>query len=373
MLYVDIPTLPEFRALVTMRADACVSIYLPTSPLTQETAASRIELKNLAKAALAELEAAQFDNRRLASIAEQLAELAADDEFWKYQAHSLAVLATPDMMRSFRLPNRLTAIVEVSDRFHLKPLIRTVTFPHTAFVLALSENAVRLVEVFADLPAQEVKIRDLPDKGADGVKRAANDRRSRRESDRAGEGEKHLLRKYARQVDAALRPVLAGRDTPLILAATEPLASIFRSTNTYPGLAAEGIATSPDRISDAKLAEAARPILDQIHARDLEAIRTLFENRKGQGRATSDISDAARAATFGAIEQLLIDIDEVFPGTVDEADGRVMFAEGPSAATYGIVDEIAGRALLSGARVLGVRRDDIPGRAHLAAILRYAV
>jgi hypothetical protein len=69
----------------------------------------------------------------------------------------------------------------------------------------------------------------------------------------------------------------------------------------------------------------------------------------------------------------MFDIDEVIPGTVDEADGRVTFAKGPSAKTYGIVDEIAGRALLTGARVLGVRKDDIPGRAHLAAILRYPI
>lgn len=373
MLYVDIPTLPEFRALAATLADACVSIYLPTTPVTQDTAASRIELKNLTKAALGQLEAVSFDKRRLGAIDEQLAELAADDEFWKFQAHSLALLVTPDTMRTFRLPNRLIAMAEVSDRFHLKPLIRAITFPHEAFVLALSESAVRLIEAFADLPAQEIKIRDFPKSGADDVKRRANDKRSRRISDRGAEGEKNLLRKYARQVDTALRAVLAGRNTPLILAATEPMASIFRSVSSYPGLVRDAISTSPDRMSDAQLAAAARPILDEVHARELDAIKVLFENRKGQGRATSDISDAARAATFGAIEQLMIDIDEVIPGTVDEADGRVIFADGPDAKSYGIVDEIAGRALLTGARVLGVRKDDIPGRAHLAAILRYPV
>lgn len=373
MLYVDIPTIPEFKALASTRADACVSLYLPTTPVTQDTAASRIELKNLSKSALAQLAAAGFDKRQAAAIGDQLAELAADDGFWKYQAMSLAVLATPESLRTFRLPNRLTAMAEVSDRFHLKPLIRAITFPHEAFVLALSEKAVRLVEVFADLPAREIEIRDLPKDGADAVKREANDKRSRRMSDRGAVGEKNLLRKYARQVDAALRPVLAGRDTPLVLAATEPLASIFHSVNTYPGLVKEAIATSPDRIGDAKLAALVRPILDQIYAREIEAMKTLFETRNGQGRATTDIADAARAATFGAIEQLMIDIDEVIPGTVDEADGRVTFADGPSAKSYGIVDEIAGRALLSGARVLGVRKADIPGREHLAAILRYPV
>jgi hypothetical protein len=77
------------------------------------------------------------------------------------------------------------------------------------------------------------------------------------------------------------------------------------------------------------------------------------------------------AATFGAVEQLLVDIDAVLPGTVDDADGRVTFGDGRPEQTYGVVDEIAKRALLTGARVLGVREDDIPGRAHLAATLRY--
>ena len=189
MLYVDVPTLPEFRALASTRADACVSIYLPTTPVTQDTAASRIALKNLTKQALEQLAAIGFDKRRLGAIGEQLADLAADDEFWKYQAVSLAVLVTPDTMRTFRLPHRLTAITEVSDRFHLKPLLRAIAFPDEAFVLALSEKNVRLVEVFADLPAQEIEVPALPESGADAVKRDANDKRSQRISDRGGRRE----------------------------------------------------------------------------------------------------------------------------------------------------------------------------------------
>jgi hypothetical protein len=133
MLYVDIPTLPEFKALATTRADPCVSIHLPTTPLTQGTGATRAQLKNLGKAALDQLDDSGFDKRRPASIEDHLAEFAEDDDFWRFQAHSLAVLVTPDTMRTFRLPNRLTPIAEVSDRFHLKPLLRAITFPHVAF------------------------------------------------------------------------------------------------------------------------------------------------------------------------------------------------------------------------------------------------
>ena len=49
------------------------------------------------------------------------------------------------------------------------------------------------------------------------------------------------------------------------------------------------------------------------------------------------------------------------------------FAESEGAMNYGVCDEIAGRALDSGAKILGVRKEDIPGERELAAILRYAV
>jgi hypothetical protein len=59
-------------------------------------------------------------------------------------------------------------------------------------------------------------------------------------------------------------------------------------------------------------------------------------------------------------------------GTVDD-DGRVTFAEGGSAGTYGVVDEIADRVIQSGGQVLSVRQQDIPDCKPLAAILRYPV
>jgi stalled ribosome rescue protein Dom34 len=114
-------------------------------------------------------------------------------------------------------------------------------------------------------------------------------------------------------------------------------------------------------------------VRDAAYAADLEALKTLYEARAGNGRATADLSDGARAATYGAIETLLVDIDTVVPGVVDEQTGAINFADEADATSYGVIDEIAGRALASGARVLGVRKADLPGGGHIAAILRYAV
>lgn len=373
MLYIDLPTLPEFKSLVSTRDGACVSIYVATTPVTQNVGATVIELGNLAKQALQQLAAVDQDKRRVAAVAEHLDDLAADDDFWRFQANGLAVFVTPQSLQTFRLPNRLQSMVQVSDRFHLKPLLRAITVPHSAFVLALAENDVRLVEVFPDMPATEVHIRDMPKDAGSATGRASVNDRSPSGRIHGSEGQKVLLRQYARKVDAAIRPVLAGRGEPLIAAATEPLLSIWRSVNSYPGLVDRAIETSPGHMTPADLADHARPILDGIHTGLIDRFRGSFEAAIKQGRATTDVALAARASTYGAIDTLLVDIDEVIPGTVDEATGAVTFADEEGAASYGIVDEIAGRALLSGATVLGVRKGDIPDGAPLAATLRYAL
>jgi hypothetical protein len=69
----------------------------------------------------------------------------------------------------------------------------------------------------------------------------------------------------------------------------------------------------------------------------------------------------------------MLDIDQVVPGSVDEETGAVTHADAPTAAGYGVVDEIARRSWLAGAKVLAVRQEDVPDGASVAAILRYRI
>jgi hypothetical protein len=63
--YIDLPTRSEIMRLSETRAAPAVTIYLATTPLTQAAQADRIALKNLAKAALSQLEAARTDKRSI--------------------------------------------------------------------------------------------------------------------------------------------------------------------------------------------------------------------------------------------------------------------------------------------------------------------
>src|SRR5262249_30530770 len=113
--------------------------------------------------------------------------------------------------------------------------------------------------------------------------------------------------------------------------------------------------------------------LDDFYAAQLRDLRELYGRRSADGRAVSDVAEVARAASFGAIETLLVDIDAAVAGSVDDPTGAITFARAASGDVHDVTDEIARRAWLSGARVLAVRSRDIPGRGALAAILRYAL
>ncbi len=367
----NIPTIHELKQLVAWRGPGAVSIYLPTRPDGVNADVERMELANMASEAVTQLKEGGLDRAAVASIEESLEDLIDDEYFWQFQAYTLAAFVNETGVVTYRLPNHLSRSVEVADRFAIKPLLRTFTFPQTAFILALSQGAVRLIQATPDLPPDHIEVPDLPSDVASAV--GLPSIRGRGHVGRVGgsEGQKLRMRQYARKINHALALVLGGRDLPLVLAGAEPLLSIYRSVNSYPHLADEVIAGNPEERSDGELVDALRPILDRIYAQDLADLQELFGTRQAQGRAVTDVADAARAATIGAVETLLVDIDQVMPGEIDEETGRVTTEDHNDAHTYGVTDEITRRVLMSGGRVLAVRATEVPGGGVVAALLRF--
>jgi hypothetical protein len=118
----------------------------------------------------------------------------------------------------------------------------------------------------------------------------------------------------------------------------------------------------PDRLTSTHGATCRHPSRPQI------------ENlRSAAGRTAVEINDLGRAATFGAVEALFVDIDAKLSGTIDEETGAVSLDEVERPGDYGVVDELCRRVILADGRVLAVRADEFPGGGPAAAILRYPV
>lgn len=368
MLHSDIPTRAEIQALGGHRAWPAITITLPTTPLTQAAQADRIALANATREALAMIEAKGADVRLLRAVEAPLAALAEDEEFWAHQANGLVIHATETGARAWRLAERVEASVVVEERFRLKPLLQALAMPREAMVLAIGMGEVRLIEVTEGMAPETVKVEGLPRGAADAAGRGSHITRKGDMASGLATSENALLSNYARAVDRALRPVLAGLEVPLVLAASEPMASIFRGLCTCPHLAAEGISGSPDDATDQVLGAAAREVLDRLQAAGITALAELFRQREAQGRATTEITRAARAAAFGAVDTLLVELGAELPGSLAEEDGAVTYGGAGS-----LTDEITRLAFATGARVVVTGAEKIPGGGPVAAILRHPV
>ncbi len=366
MWFLDIPSESELRLLAAIAEPAVVSIYLPTTPLSEQAAADATALRNLVGEAM-EAVRQQPDLPRGddSVIEEQLLDLVDDDEFWAHQSHGLGVITTAAGQWTFRLPHRPEPQAHVDTKAHLLQLI-SAGAAQDAHVLCLSEGAVRLVDVAADLPPKEEKVADLPTDAASAVGKSSINDRSPSGRLVGSEGKRVRIRQYARAVDDALMPVLRGDERPLVLVATQPVNAIFRQVCSAPTLLADGVEASPDKWSLTEVAEAVRPVLAAHVAQSDADLAGLVEERRSQRRIANDLADVARAATIGAVATLVVDRECGERGTIGDDGGLTLDAAGPV-----LVEELARRVITHGGRVLALPAERLPGGEAVTAVLRY--
>lgn len=369
-MHVEIPSTRDIHDLLEVTDQWTVSIYLASTPQTDDTEVERIGWKNAVSEAVNQLEARGASKSEVAKFVDTLDEITSDPTYWQYQANTLAVFTDGEVLHTYRLPSSLEQRVFVADRYNIKPLLRSITFPQAAHILALAMGSVKVLEIGADYGPVEVEIANLPtDVESHANKLALADRAPRGQAP-ASEASTLRATQYARAVARAIRAATKSDDLPLILAATAPLDSIYREVNTSSRLVPESITLSPERVADHELAAAARDVLDQVYARQIRELHDLYQERVGQERTSTDLANIARYATYGLIDTLFVDIDDVQFGTVDDGGAVQYISEADGG--YGLADEIARRVIQNSGRVIAVRADEVPGGTAAAAILRYA-
>lgn len=369
MPHKDIPTRQDIEALAAVREPHSISMYVPTGPLPSDSEKAKIELKNLTRDVVTQLTEAGVAKDAIAQVQDRIDALLEDTLFWTYQSQSLAIFLGNGLFQTYRLPNHFQATVDVADRFYIKPLMRTITFPQSAFVLALAQKSVRLVRVTAAEEAQVVDVLGLPTDlesfiGADMPERQKYDRGTLDMSVR--------VQQFAAGINKAVYPVVRDTKLPLILAAAEPLTSAYRKSNSYRYLTDQVIAGNPEALTNEQLATHARPILDELYSAEIADVVENFRAKQAQLLGSTDLEIVARGASLYAIDTVLVDFDHRLPGSIDEV-GVITLDHADDASNYGVVDEIIRQALLVNARVYAVRSAEMPDGAKVAATFRFQV
>ena len=378
----------ELEGLILEREGPCVSIFLPTHRAGAETQQDPIRLKNLLGEARERLVAAKGVRPTEADeVLRPARGLLSDDIFWRYQDDGLALFLSPGAFRSYRLPLGFEELAVVADRYHLKPLLPLLAGDGRFYVLALSQNEVRLLGA-TRRSVGEVELGEaVPESLADALRYDDPEKQLQFHTGTSGGGgggrpavfhghganddSKDDILRYFRRIDRGLRDLLKGQEAPLVAAGVDYLLPIYRQANTYPGLLEGGITGNPEELSAEGLHERAWEVVEPHFSEAQREAAVLYKQFAGTGRTSADLREIVPAAYYGRIEILFAVFGAQRWGTFDPGAGGVDLHDEPEAGDGDLLDFAAVHTILNGGTAYVTSPDDMPGGGEVAASMRY--
>jgi hypothetical protein len=347
-------------------------------------------LKNLLKDAEEKLTTGELrasGGRDLLASAESLI---TDDEFWQHQSDGLALFLSAAGIHQYRLPQHFEELVVVNERFHIKPLLPLFTGDGYFFVLALSQNAVRLLQCTRD-NFSEVNLPGMPTSMDEALQFDDPERQLQYHTSSSSPGgagkrsavfhghgvgvddEKPNILRYFRMVNQGLHELLHNQNAPLILAGVEYLHPIYKEANEYPHLIEQGIEGSPDRWNAQELHEQAWQIVEPLFTRSQEEAMDRYKQFAGSenGKGINDLKKIIRAAIRGQVETLFIVTNLQQWGRFDPEANSIQLHEEPEANDEDLLDLAAVQTILNRGTVYALKAEEMPESSPIAAILRY--
>lgn len=377
----------DLRDLTDKRDTPCVSIFIPTERAGHEVQKSRIELKNqlgMAHEKLVDLGMRAPDADDILKPAKALLD---DTMFWQYQSDGLAIFLSADVFQYFRVPIKLTSLTVVKRHFYVKPLLPLLDGESIYYVLAASQNHIRLIKC-SEESAEEIPVNEMPQSLADALKydeseKHLNSHTNGHQKNGHGdsifhgigggpdENKNNNILRYFKMADNALQKYFRNDKAPFILFAVDYLHPIYSAANSLDNFVKEGIKGNPDGLS-----------ITEIMTQSIEHIKPYFQKEEEQaldrfstygsgGKTSVSLQDIIPAAINGRVEALFIPEGQQHWGIYDEMTSKIIDAEEDCPACEDLFEMAAVHTLLTDGKVFVQKSDRIPEGAKIAAIFRY--
>ncbi|MEX1209127.1 MAG: hypothetical protein WEE36_11115 [Acidimicrobiia bacterium] len=358
----DIVDASVVESLVEASESPAISIYLPTHRFGPDNQQDPIRLKNLLGEAEARLTEQGMRSPEVADLLAPATDLLDDVEFWQHQEDGLALFLSPQRSDRFRVPQTFDEAVVVSDSFFVSPLLPVMSRGERFFVLALSENEVRLLWG-SRFRVGEVELGpDVPTSIAEALWFEDPERQLQfHQAGRSGQGRVtatfhghgggkddpgERLERFLRAVDDGVRTLVAG-GAPVVLAGVERVMAGYRKITRLEGVVEDGVEGSPDRLTPETLHDEAWPLV----APRFEATRAegADEFLSGSRPISADVDEVLRMAN----------------------EGRVAHAFIPAGTDDRRFEQATAAIWKTGGEVWIVPAEEIPAGGPVAAVLRY--
>jgi hypothetical protein len=386
----DIITRAELEQLMRKEQQWCVSIYLPTHRTGTETQQDPIRLKNLLGEAEKRLSDLGVSTRDVQGMLEPASKFLQDSYFWQHQSDGLAIFISSNRVRRYRLPLNFEEFVAVMDHFHIQPLLPLFTGDGQFYILALSQNEVRLLngtrysvsevdigQVVGSL-AEVIQSDDLQaslqlhSSGSAGGKTGEGSATFHGQGGGEVNAKKDLLR-YFRLIADGLTEFLKGDRVPLVLAGVEYLLPIYKEANTYPNLIDAVIKGNPDLLSADELHQSAWGIIGPLFQAAQEEAVAQYQQLAGQSseRVADTLETIVPAAHHGRVETLFATTEVQQWGAFNPVTNEIELHDPMEAGDEPLLDLAAVQTYLKGGVVYIMEPGNVPGDSYAAAVLRY--
>ncbi len=358
----DAVTGDDIRALASASDGPKVSIHLPTHRLGAEVRQDPVRCRHLTDDAAHQLHEAGHGADVDALLGPTRA-LLDDGAFWQHQSDGLAIFASRDVHRTFRVPIDLPAVAVVGSTFHVTPLAPLLSGDGEFLVLALSQNSVRLFAASRSTMS-ELDTGVMPTSIAEALAHEDPERHLQARSvgggdsmfhgHGVGEQDKGEIERFLRAVDHGLHDVIGADRRPLVLACVAYYAPIFRSVSRHTDVIEPSVEGNPEHTHANDLHAAAWELVAPRFSVDGARAWERLQAASGTGTVTDSPDDIAARATEGRVDTLFVTAS----------------CNGTDAADLELVDRAVVATLGASGRVVAKPPADLAGRPAVA-LLRY--
>ena len=378
----NVLTRNNLNSVMAVHKGPCVSVFMPMHRSGPETQQDPIRLKNLIREAEERLVARGISATNARELLESARKLLQSDLFDQHQSDGLAMFLSPEVFRTYMLPCVFKEWVTVTDRFHIRPLLPLLSGDGRYYILALSQNKIRLFQG-THYSVNEVSLADVPENLAETLRDDDSWKDLHMHSALSGKGKlsaithgdevdsRENIRRYFRRIDRGLHELLRNERAPLVLAGVDYLHPIYKEVNSYPHLMDEGIAGNPERLSAEELHELTWTIVKPYFQKAQQEAVNRYKEFASSGQASNRIRKIIPAASHGRVELLFVIPDLQQWGTFDPGTDEIHLHKKEKTGDEDLLEFAAIQTLLNGGTVYMAGAEKMPESGPLAAVFRY--
>ena len=378
-------TKDDLKELFEIKEWPSISVYMPTQR-AGDSQQNSIRFKTLLQKAENTLSDYQFkDASKLLAPAKKLHN---DVAFWNQRSDGLAMFISPDKFKIYLLPHAFDELLIITRRFHLKPLIPVTSSNVAFYVLAVSQNNVRLLRCTQET-AEEIDVDGMPESIHDLLKFNTPRRQLQfhtRVREGGGSGDRPAifhgqgvgidesrenLNRFFRDIDKSLQNELKDQSAPLIFAGVDHLFPVFKKKCTYQNLLEETITGNPDELKGEDLKSKALKIVMPLIQKEEQATAQKYTDLRHTNLASWELNEIVSAAYFGRVDFLFVAKGVHEWGRFDPEKNQVVVRNEKEPEDEDLLDFAAVHTLANGGRVFAVKPSEVPDKGLAAAVFRY--